>query len=153
MIKQSSFLGTLSLVLVFAFLPQGHVAAAPGTEPVLPAAISAGFDAYKSGGPHAAMSAWLKGSPLEGDKQAQSQAGMLVQIETYYGKYVGAAPLGTFEPSPGTTLTFTGLRFEKGPVFAKFLIFKTGDKEAIVQLKFHTDPDQILPSQLLYKSK
>ena len=138
----------LLTVLVAALNLQGNIAAA---ETGLPPVVAAGFDAYKSAGPQAAMNAWLKGSPLEGDKQAQSQSAMLTQIETYYGKFMSASPLASFEPSPGVTLIFAGLKYEKGPVFARFMTFKVGDKEAIVVLKFHTDPEQILPSQLLYK--
>jgi len=78
---------------------------------------------------------------------------MLVQIETFYGKFVSATPLGVFEPSPGTTLIFVGLKYEKGPVFAKFMTFRAAEKEFIVALKFHTEAEEILPSQLLYKSK
>jgi len=140
----------LSLCVIGACLLQTHLAAA---EAVLPPIVVAGFEAYKTAGAQAAFSAWLKGSPLEGDKQAQSQSAMLAQIETFYGKFVSAAPLGIFEPSPGTTLIFVGLKYEKGPVFAKFMTFRTAEKETIVVLRFHTSPEEILPSQLLYKSK
>lgn len=152
MIEHPVSLRALRSILAAGLLLQTHAAiAAP--EAALPPVVAAGFEAYKSAGPQAAMIAWLKGSPLEGDKQAQSQSAMLVQIETYYGKFISVSPLATFEPSPGATLIFVGLKYEKGPVFAKFLTFKVGDKEAIILLKFHTDPEQILPSQLLYKSK
>jgi hypothetical protein len=150
MIRDRTYHLAVLVILVAAIALQGNVAAA---ETALPSTVAAGFDAYKSGGPQAAMTAWLKGSPLETDKQAQSQSAMLLQIETYYGKFISASPLGSFEPSPGVTLTFAGLKYEKGPVFARFMTFRTGDKEAIVVLKFHTNPEEILPSQLLYKSK
>ena len=153
MIKHPVSLRALRSILAAGLLLQTHAAAFAAPEVALPPVVSAGFEAYKSAGPQAAMSAWLKGSPLEGDKQAQSQSAMLIQIETYYGKFISVSPLATFEPSPGATLIFVGLKYEKGPVFAKFLTFKVGDKEAIILLKFHTDPEQILPSQLLYKSR
>src|SRR5436309_6311018 len=125
----------LSSIVIGACLLQTHLAAA---DAALPPIVAAGFEAYKTAGAPAAFSAWLKGSPLEGDKQAQSQSAMLVQIETFYGKFVSVAPLGIFEPSPGTTIIFVGLKYEKGPVFAKFMTFKTAEKESIVVLKFHT---------------
>jgi len=119
----------------------------------LPPVVAAGFDAYKATGAQAAFVAWLKGSPLEGDKQAQSQSATLVQIESFYGKFVSAVPLGMYEPGPGTTLVYVQMKYEKGPLFAKFLTFKTGEKESIVSLKFNTEPDAILPSELLYRTK
>ncbi len=66
----------LSSIVIGACLLQTHVAAA---ETVLPPIVAAGFEAYKTAGAQAAFGAWLKGSPLEGDKQAQSQSAMLVQ--------------------------------------------------------------------------
>ena len=78
---------------------------------------------------------------------------MLLQIESFYGKFVNAIPLGIYEPAPGTTLVYVGLKYEKGPVFGKFLTFRTGEKESIVSLKFNTEPEEILPNQLLYKAK
>ena len=123
------------------------------TESALPAVITAGVEAYRAEGAQAALNAWLKGGPLEGEKQAQSQAGALIQIEAFYGKFQRAHSLGTFAPSLNTTLVYLQLDYEKGPVFGKFLTYKPGEKETIVQLTFHTDPDQVLPSQLLLKAK
>ena len=119
----------------------------------LPPIIAAGFDAYRAGGAQAALTSWLKGSALEGEKQAQSQAGMLVQIEAFYGKFQRAFSLGSFTLSLNTTLVYVQLDYEKGPVFGKFLTYRPGEKETIVQLTFNTDPDQVLPSQLLLKAK
>jgi hypothetical protein len=122
-------------------------------EMVLPPVIVAGFEAYKASGAQAGFGAWLKGSPLEGDKQAQSQSATLVQIESFYGKFTSAVPLAFYEPGPGTMLVYVEMKYERGPLFAKFLTFKAGEKESIVSLKFNTEPDAILPSQLLYKTK
>ena len=140
----------LSSVLIAASLVQCDFATA---EVALPPIVTAGVEAYKTGGAQAAISAWLKGSPLEGERQAQLQSALLLQIESVYGKFVSAVPIATFEPSPGVTLLFVGLRYEKGPVFAKFLTFKAGEKEVLVSFKFNTTPEEILPGPLLYKSK
>ena len=120
------------------------------TEHGFPPIISAGFEAYKKGGASSAIDAWLVGSPMAGDKAAQSQAATLNGIEAYYGKFQDAELIRSYRLSPSSTLTFMEARYEKGVGFMKFLTFRAGKKEGITQFLFHTQPEQILPSELLY---
>ena len=53
-----------------------------------PEILSNGFTAYKEGGAKPALEAWIKGSGIDGSKEALAQANMLVQIGEYYGKYL-----------------------------------------------------------------
>lgn len=87
---------------------------------------------------------------MAGDKAAQSQAAALTGIEAYYGKFQEAGLIRSYRLSPSSTLTFMEARFEKGVGFMKFLTFRTGKKESITQFLFHTQPEQILPGELLY---
>lgn len=132
----------------------GLVVMAGGTaraaEPDVPAVLSSGFAAYKQDGAAAAIDAWLAGSPLAGDKAAQSQAAALLGVEAYFGKFQGWDVIRSYRISPSSTLTFTEARFEKGVAFMRFLTFQTGGKESVTQFFFHTQPEQILPNGLLY---
>ena len=47
----------------------------------IPPCIQAGMDAYKAKGPEEAVRAWIKDSPLDGSKDALSQANFLQSIE------------------------------------------------------------------------
>jgi PPE-repeat protein len=116
----------------------------------VPKVISAGVDAYKKEGPSSALTIWLTDSPLAGDKAAQSQAAQLSAIETYYGKLLSAELIKLYRISPSSKLTFMEAQFEKGALFMKFLTFNTGKNEVVTTFLFHTDPAQILPSDLLY---
>ncbi len=53
----------------------------------LPPIIILGLETYKTSGPEEAVRAWIKGSALDGSKDALSQADLLRQIQDYYGTY------------------------------------------------------------------
>ena len=139
----------------FAWLPVAVVLSLlPGlaisTETGVPRVVSAGFDAYRKEGAASAIDTWLKGSPLAGDKAAQSQAASLSAVETYYGKLRSAELIKLYRISPSSKLMFMEARFEKGAAFMKFLTFDTGTSEIVTLFLFHTEPAQILPGELLY---
>ena len=64
---------------------QSSKAGSPG-EKLAPIVLS-GLEAYKNKGLEEAVKAWIKGSGIDGSKEALAQANNLRQIEDYYGKY------------------------------------------------------------------
>src|SRR6266568_1859487 len=81
--------------------------------------VERGLSAYVKDGPSAAMQSWLKGSALEGNPQALSQANTLRQIEELYGKAESYHVVSTHAISPKATMVFAVLNYEKGPLFIR----------------------------------
>ena len=116
----------------------------------IPKIIKSGLSAYKSNGPEAAIAEWIKGSPFEGSKDAMSQANLFKQVETYYGKYMDYQPIAVIKLTPTTKIVYLSMNYETGPVFCKFLIYKTQDSWILSgKFNFHTEPEQVLPEGLL----
>jgi hypothetical protein len=119
-------------------------AADTGSEEV-PKVILSGLDAYKAEGPEAAIKAWLKGSPVEGSKEALSQANNLRQIQDFYGAYKTFHLVQSRNISPTSRIIYLVLDHEKGPVFYKFLVFRTEQGWILTSFYLNTHPEQVLP--------
>lgn len=117
------------------------------TDTIAPVIVS-GLDTYKAKGPEEAVKAWLKGSPLEGSKDALTQANNLRQIQDYYGSYVGYDLFSVRKISPSTQVQYLVLNYESGPVFAKFLIYKKQQGWVMISFFVNTKEDVILPPYL-----
>lgn len=117
----------------------------------LPAVITKGLTAYKETGADAAIQAWLIGSPMEGDKDALSQSSILHQIEGFYGKYTGFEVIKDVDITSSSRMHYIQLSFEKGPVFTFFLTYKKGEEWIVINFKFHTEPDSIFPSEVVFE--
>jgi len=117
----------------------------------IPAIVISGLNAYKDGGPEVAIKSWVKGSAVENSVEAQSQASVFRQVETVYGKYIGYEFILSKRISKNTEMVYLVMNYEKGPVFASFLVYKNQGTEIIAQLNFHTKPEAILPQALLAK--
>jgi hypothetical protein len=113
----------------------------------IPSIITAGLEAYKNKGPEEAVKTWIKGSPIEGSKEALSQANALRQIQDFYGSYQAFEVIGTRDLSLRTRILYLVLDYDNGPLFAKFLVYKTGQNWILTSFNFNTK-DEMLPSSL-----
>ena len=139
-------------VLLLVILLGSHSVGASAADVAAPAPAVAGLDAYKAEGAEAAVKAWLKGSPLEGGREAVGLVTSLRGIEDLIGKYQGYFVAKTVAFTPNCQLSYIQLNHAKGPLFAKFLVFNTGKAWIVETLRFHTDPEQVWPSELLSES-
>lgn len=111
--------------------------------------VEAGLDAYRSGGAEAAVRAWLRGGPLEGDTNAMAQANMLKSIEAFYGGYRSYELVAEREIGASTRFAFLIMSYEKGPLFGRFILFRQAEDWTIVQFQVHTDPGEVWPDELI----
>lgn len=137
----------LGFVLVAFFLNSRATAQKPGSDEI-PKVLLAGMDAYKSDGPEAAIKAWLKGSPIEGSKDALSQANVMRQVQDYYGTFKTFELISSRSLSPSNRIFYFSLNYEKGPLFAKFLAYRSQDGWIVVSFNFNTKEEVIIPSNL-----
>jgi hypothetical protein len=112
----------------------------------LPPIVVLGLEAYKSSGPEEAVRAWIKGSAIDGSKDALSQANLLRQIQDYYGTYRAFEIVSTKDLSPKTRVIYLVLDFEKGPLFAKFVVYRSGQAWILAYFNFNTKEELVFPS-------
>ena len=122
-----------------------------GAEPAaaVPEIITDGLAVYKEKGAEKAIVEWLKGSPVEGQKDALSQANLLMQVETYYGQYKNFELINSKDITTTAKIVYIQLNYENGPVFAFFVVFKKGEGWIITSFQFHTEPSAILPPEYI----
>jgi len=131
--------------LLLALAPCVLAGAADTSSEEVPKVILSGLDAYKAEGPEAAMKAWIKGSPIEGSKEALSQANNLRQIQDFYGAYKTFHFIQSRNLGPTSRMIYLALDYEKGPVFGKFLVFRAEQGWILTSFLVNTHPEQILP--------
>jgi hypothetical protein len=119
-------------------------AQAPDVAPI----VRAGLDAYKAGNAATALTTWFKGSPVP-EQSTLAARGVLEQIESSYGRMVGYDVLQVAALGPHVTRSYIVLLYEKGPLYAWFDCYKTGDQWIMTGFLFNTKPDLILPPNLL----
>jgi hypothetical protein len=112
----------------------------------LPPIVVLGLEAYKSSGPEEAVRAWTKGSAIDGSKDAISQANLLRQIQEFYGAYRAFEIVSTTDLSPKTRVVYLVLDFEKGPLFAKFVVYRSGQGWVLAYFNFNTKEELVFPS-------
>jgi hypothetical protein len=137
------------LLAIILTLTAAPLFASPAKE--APEIILGGFVAYKEAGPKSAIEAWIKGSGIEGSKDALAQANTLLQVGEYYGKYLGFEVVRRNAISSKTNVYLITLNFERGSMFASFFTYVTPNNKEIVQtFNFNTDAYKIWPATAIY---
>ncbi len=112
----------------------------------LPNIVVTGLNDYKTKGPEAAVKAWIKGSAFETSLEALSQANTFKQVETMYGAYTGYQVIKVKGITRTSKIVYLSMDYEKGPLFASFLTYKSGDKWFLASFTFNMKPEVILPN-------
>jgi hypothetical protein len=140
-------LGALGFLLLAIGQCVPAVAQTHASEDV-PKIVLSGLDAYKADGADAAIKAWIKGSALDGSKDALSQANILRQIQDFYGSYKTFDLIHTRNVSPNIRIIYVAMDYEKGPLFAKFVVYQTQQGWILTAFTFNTKEELILPPTL-----
>jgi len=116
-----------------------------GPDGAVPDIVRAGLEAYKNGGAQAALQAWVKGGPLDGSAEESTDITALDQLQQSYGAYRSFDVVHASNLTHRIQVIYLALYFEKGPVFARFMVYRTGATWVLTSLKFNSDVDAILP--------
>jgi len=111
----------------------------------VPKIVLSGLEAYKAEGADAAIKAWIKGSSLDGSKDALSQANVLRQIQDFYGSYKTFELIRARNLTPNIKIIYVALDYEKGPLFAKFVVYQTEQVWILTTFTFNTKEELIIP--------
>ena len=125
--------------LFVAFAPLGLAQTASTTYSDPTALINAGLTAYKDKGPEEAMRVWIKGSPIDGSKDALNQANNLRTIETYYGAYQTTEILKVRDVSRDVQVVYLVMSYATGPVFGRFVVFHSRTGWLLTRFNFNVD--------------
>lgn len=113
--------------------------------------VKRGLDAYAKGDAKAAIESWIKGSGLEGSKEALSQANVLRQVEDYYGEYEGYEIVKDHKISKRVHMVIFVMNYKKGPLFGRFQSYHSNSGQWVAtEFKFHTEAPVILPNSVVY---
>lgn len=136
------------ILLISALAPNADAA-----EQTALTVVQNGMTAYLKDGPEAAIKAWLKGSGMEGNTQALTQANSLRQIEDFYGKPESYDVISDTKLSPRSRMILFTVNHHKGIVFGRFQVYQTKSGSWVAtEFKFHTDAAMLLPASMLYSN-
>ena len=139
-----------SLFILLPLLLVGSWACAQTSKGV----VQRGLDAYVNTDASGAVKAWLKGSALETDPRATSQAHALRQVEDFYGKVESYQLIAEYEVSERSRMVYFVVHYAKGPAFGRMLVYRTASGEWVsTEFRFNTDAAQVFPPQLAIGNK
>lgn len=116
----------------------------------VPPVVGQGFEAFQKDGGQAALTIWLKGSPVENDSNTRLQvAGGLSTIQSAYGRITGWETIRAVRISESVTRVYAVAKHERGPVFFRFDCYHAAGGWIIPALDMNTAANSILPPNLL----
>lgn len=119
------------------------LAASPNSS--TPPVIQAGFTQWAKNGATLALDAWQKGGLLEGDNKVASLANYFRRLDRALGNYKAYEWVDAKRVSDSSQIIYVSINFERGAVYARFLLYRT-DKSWVVQnMDFNTRPEAIMP--------
>lgn len=122
------------------------VQAAGAADSVLPPVIQAGFTLWPKGGAEVALETWQKGGFLDGDNnKTAALAGYFRQIDRALGNFTSCEPVEQKAIGKRSQIVYLAVNFERGVVFAKFLLYRTEKNWVVQNLYFDTRPEAIMP--------
>lgn len=133
-------------ILLILFLSTPSYAESDGSSLVI-----RGLDAYAKEGSLSAIKTWIKGSALEGSKEALSQANTLNQVQDYYGDFEDFEIIKINKISKRTQMVLYVINFNRGVLFGRFQAYKTkaGDWVATT-FHFKTESQHVFPDSIVY---
>ncbi len=147
--RHSDRVNRLAAILVAIVASLAMLGAAKEEKVGVPSIIVTGLGDYAFQGAGAAVTAWVKGSAMEGSPEAAIQVNYLRQVESVYGKFQSYHLIQVNELSRLTAIVYLTINYEKGPLFARFLAYRIRDGWILPDFSFNTKPEAILPNDLL----
>lgn len=139
----------LVLAVVLCGVLPGRIEAQEGgpKAAALPGFIIGGLKAYKNSGPDAAVQTWLKGSPIDGNPDAQAQLNILHQVQDLYGPLQSYEVINSHDLGPRTRIIYIVLEFERGPLFTKFVVYRADQGWILANFICNTHDEAVFPVQ------
>lgn len=135
----------VSVVASCCLMSAGPAAAADAS-PAIPPVIEAGFTAWgKVSDPTVAFNLWKKGGLMENDSKVAALSNYFRRIERTVGNYRSYEPVESKPISQDSRITYLAINFERGAVYARFLIYRTDAGWVVQNMDFSTQPEALMP--------
>lgn len=115
------------------------------------ALVERGLNAYLKEGPDSAIKTWLKGSGMEGNTQALTQANTLRQVEDFYGKPESFEIIKESAISSRSQMVVFAINHAKGIFYGRFQAYRTKSGAWVAtEFKFATEAAALLPNEMVF---
>jgi hypothetical protein len=141
---QAKVLAVLALGLVLCLVLRVRAMAAEPDSPI-PAVLRAGFAFFQKQRPELGVDAWKEGGLVGEESTGASHAGYFRQAERTLGKYLAWEWVETKMIGKSSKIIYLSINYERGAVYARFLVYRT-EKDWVVQsMNFNTQPEALMP--------
>lgn len=116
------------------------------SSPAVPSVIQAGFELWgKGGGMAVVLDVWQKGGLMEGDRKVATLLEFFRRIDRAVGHYRSHEVIQTKRIGPSSEVLYLALNFERGAVYARFLLYRTERAWVVQNLDFSVKPETLMP--------
>jgi hypothetical protein len=141
--RKSASLLFAALVCTLYFAGSARAQAITRTD--IPPVLLSGMEAYKPGNPEQGIKAWTKNSPLDGTPAAADKAIDLRQAQSVYGAFQWFDVTSNREISPRVRILYLTMNYEAGPLFSRFVFYRTDRGWIVTSFDFSLDDTKIFP--------
>ncbi len=113
--------------------------------PSVPAVVQDGFAAWGKGGSILAFDTWPKGGLLEESRKAASQCDYFKRLDRALGNYRSYELVESKAIGSSSQILYLAMSFERGAVYARFLVYRTEKGWVVQDMDFSTKPETIMP--------
>ncbi len=131
----------LGICLILPMTP----ARAAESSPPLPAVIQAGFAYVAKGQPELAVDLWRKGGLMQGEYRSPANATYFKEAEAAIGAYRAYEVVATKWIGQNSQYIYLAINYERGAVYARFLLYHTAKDWVVQSMEFNTKPETIMP--------
>ena len=119
------------------------VAAEPDSS--IPSVIRAGFDFFQKQRPEQGVDAWKEGGLVGEEFKSTPHATYFRQAERTLGKYVSYEWVATKIVGKSSKILYLAINYERGAVYARFLVYRTERDWVVQSMNFNTRPEALMP--------
>jgi hypothetical protein len=135
----------LFTVLVCSLGFSGRASAQSVVRQDVPPILTSGMEAYKPGNAEQAIKDWTKNSPLEGTQAGTDAINNLRHAQSIFGPFQWFDIIFNREISPRVRIIYLSMNYENGPLFSRFVFYRTDRGWIVSAFDFNLDDTKILP--------
>ena len=115
------------------------------SNPSVPMVIQDGFTIWAKGGALFAFEAWQKGGFLEDSRKVASQSSYIRRLDQAIGNYKSYDLVESKGIGPSSQILYFAVNFERGALYARFLVYRTEKAWVVQDMDFSTKPEAVMP--------
>ena len=112
--------------------------------PSVPLVIQDGFTIWAKGGALFAFEAWQKGG-FQDSRKVASQSSYFRRLDQAIGNYKSYDLVESKGIGPNSQILYFAVNFERGALYARFLVYRTEKAWVVQDMDFSTKPEAVMP--------